>query len=352
MINSFEITNFRCFQYLPPVSLKRFNVLVGDSGTGKTSLIEALFLCAGSSPEIYLRLRTWRGFGPALSLAGTKESFESIFRDLFNDFHQELGAKISCPDTSGGVRNVEIKYEQKKEYDLPLEGIGQNAFLIDPIVFEWDVAGKIYRSSLEIKEGKLTISGTAPVSPLVMLSPAIKEPSTQNANSFSALSKKFRAALITDAVSKLFPEVKEITVEIVAGEPVLHVNSGLAERLPIADVSGGIAKFISIALAILTNPSGTVLVDEFESGFYYQKLPEIWRSLVELARLKGVDCQLIVTTHSYEFLTAVSKSLDDKEIASETLLLRLEKSEDGKHTVDRVKARQFHSAIESGLEVR
>lgn len=352
MINSFEITNFRCFEHLPSVALNRLNVIVGDSGSGKTSLIEALFLSGGASPEIYLRLRAWRGFGPLVSLTGTKESYEGIFRDMFYNFRQELGAKISCPDTSGGARNVEIKYEKKTEYDLPLQGIGENAFLIDPIVFEWDVAGKIYRSSLEIKEGRLVVTGTAPVSPLVIISPAVKETSTQNASAFSALNKKFRSNLLTEAVGKLFPEVKDITTEVVAGEPVLHVNSGLTERLPMADISGGISKFVSIALAILTNPGGTVLVDEIESGFYHLKLPKIWRSLVELASMKDVQCQLIVTTHSYEFLTAVSKSLGDEAIASETLLLRLEKSEEGQHSVKRIKATAFQSAIESGLEVR
>lgn len=352
MINSFEITNFRCFRHLPPVALKRFNVIVGDSGSGKTSLIEALFLTAGSSPEIYLRLRTWRGFGNSISLTGSKESYEGIFRDLFFNFRQELGAKISCPDTSGGARNVEIKFEKKTEYDLPLEGIGQNAFLVDPIVFEWQVAGKIYRSSLDIKEGKLTVVGTAPVSPLVILSPAVRESSAHNATSFSALSKQFRSSLLTDAIAKIFPEVKDITVEVVGGEPTLHVNSGLAERLPIADISGGISKFVSIGLAILTNPGGTVLVDEIEAGFYYQKLAEIWKSLVELASHKDVQCQLIVTTHSYEFLSAVSKSLEDAAVSSETLLLRLEKSGDGEHSVTRIKAPAFHNAIESGLEVR
>jgi len=351
MINSFEITNFRCFQHLPPVALRRFNIIVGDSGSGKTSLIEALFLSAGASPEIYLRLRAWRGFGAALSLTVTKDAYESIFRDLFYDFRQELGAKISCPDTSGGARNVEIKYEKKSEYDLPLEGIGQNAFIVDPIVFEWEVAGKLYRSALEIKENKLVVSGTAPVSPLVFLSPAVREASSQNAISFSSLSKKFRGNLLTDAVSKLFPEVKDITIEMLAGEAVLYINSGLAEKLPIADISGGINKFVSIALAILTNPGGTVLVDEIESGFYYQKLPEVWRALVDLASVRDVQCQLIVTTHSYEFLTAASKSLSDDQIASDTLLLRLEKS-GGEHSVKRIKAPAFHSAIDAGLEVR
>jgi putative ribosome biogenesis GTPase RsgA len=65
MINSFEITNFRCFKHLPAVALKRFNIIVGESGSGKTSLMEALFLSGGATPEIYLRLRAWRGLSSA-----------------------------------------------------------------------------------------------------------------------------------------------------------------------------------------------------------------------------------------------------------------------------------------------
>ncbi len=96
MITSFDIRNFRCFDALKQTGFKRFNFIVGDSGTGKTALLEALFLTGGSNAEIYLRVRRFRGFGEAgiELLSGTKSAYESLFRDLFFRFEHKSGAMI------------------------------------------------------------------------------------------------------------------------------------------------------------------------------------------------------------------------------------------------------------------
>ena len=84
MIKSLEIKNFRCFKDLYLRELKRFNIVVGEGGSGKTSLLEAIFLVAGASPEVWMRLRQWRGFSPTFRLSGTRDSYESLFRDIFH----------------------------------------------------------------------------------------------------------------------------------------------------------------------------------------------------------------------------------------------------------------------------
>jgi len=94
MITSFEIKNFRCFEHIKQDGLRRFNLLVGKSGSGKTALLEALFLAGGANPEIYFRLRRWRGFGEGVALSATRDTYEAFFQDLFYNFHQEMGASI------------------------------------------------------------------------------------------------------------------------------------------------------------------------------------------------------------------------------------------------------------------
>ena len=60
MIKSLEIKGFRCYKSLYLRELKQFNIVVGEGGSGKTSLLEAIFLVAGASPEVWMRLRQWR----------------------------------------------------------------------------------------------------------------------------------------------------------------------------------------------------------------------------------------------------------------------------------------------------
>ena len=62
MIESVAIRNFRCFKDLTLHDLKRITLIVGENNSGKTSLLEALFLLLGArNPDISLRLNAWRG---------------------------------------------------------------------------------------------------------------------------------------------------------------------------------------------------------------------------------------------------------------------------------------------------
>ncbi|MCA3644024.1 MAG: AAA family ATPase [Methylobacterium sp.] len=61
MIRSFEIENFKCIEHRRIDDCKLINVIVGDNGAGKTSLLEAIFLALASSSEVAQRYRQQRG---------------------------------------------------------------------------------------------------------------------------------------------------------------------------------------------------------------------------------------------------------------------------------------------------
>jgi recombinational DNA repair ATPase RecF len=51
MINSFEVKSFRCFEDLTVEGLALVNVVVGESASGKTTLMEAVALGMGGNPD-------------------------------------------------------------------------------------------------------------------------------------------------------------------------------------------------------------------------------------------------------------------------------------------------------------
>ena len=63
MIRNLRLSNFRCYKKLELDDLGLVNVVVGDNGSGKTSLIESIFLALGNSPDIAFRLRHVAGDG-------------------------------------------------------------------------------------------------------------------------------------------------------------------------------------------------------------------------------------------------------------------------------------------------
>jgi energy-coupling factor transporter ATP-binding protein EcfA2 len=348
MINRLELRNFRCYKHLD-ISLKRFNIIVGESGSGKTALMEALFLLGGGSPEIYFRLRGWRGFTRNLNLTGTRESYQSLFRDLFFNFDENAGAVLSSQDTDAGLRRLEISYGDSKQYGLDLEGPEPHAFTLSPLNFKWVVDGRVHPTSLFFKEGRFTIEGSAPVAPLVYYN-STNTTTFETSSVFSSLSRKFRSTSIVKVIASIYPQVKDITLELIGGDATLCVATELNERLPIGDLSGGVTKFVSIALGILANPNGTVIVDEIESGFYYKDMPAVWAALVNLCVEEKV--QLVVSTHSYEFLKAAAPVLAVSEIAKESQLMRSEINAARERVIKRIPAHSLESATSLDFEVR
>src|SRR4051812_31161224 len=95
MVDSFIIRNFRSFAETEVSDCRRINIVVGDNGSGKTALLEALFLAAGVTPELILRTRSWRGYD-AGQMSGTDEDLhQALWGDLFHKFQSTKTAVVS-----------------------------------------------------------------------------------------------------------------------------------------------------------------------------------------------------------------------------------------------------------------
>ena len=123
------------------------------------------------------------------------------------------------------------------------------------------------------------------------------------------------------------------------------------ELIPIGDLSGGIDKFLSMAVSIVMNRGGVILVDEIESGFYYKNTPQLLTTLVSLCDKH--DVQLFATTHSYEFLQVLSEATTAaRRGADDFALSRLEKEKGHQPIVTLIPGASYRSAIESNFEIR
>jgi AAA15 family ATPase/GTPase len=347
MIQSLHIENYRCFSDVQLSGLKTLNLIVGESGSGKTAFLEAIFMAGGTSPEIYFRIRSWRGFPERIEISSGKAGYESIFRDLFHSFNQEQCILIRITDSQTGERWLKIYYEDSGEFTLPL-GKLTSIGSATPISFEWKGgSGQKHTARVEITEEGIKSSGFRDAYPIVFLSQHIVN-SKENAKRFSELSKQQLHVAVLDALREIFPEIKDISIEVNAGEVMLYASvQDLAERLPLAVFSGGINKYFSILLAIASTRDGVVLIDEIENGLYYKTLPEILQSMFTFAKSNNV--QIFASTHSYELQKALLPVVKDHE--EDVVLLRAERSA-GETKVKRITGRSYLSAIELNLEVR
>jgi ABC-type transporter Mla maintaining outer membrane lipid asymmetry ATPase subunit MlaF len=355
MIHAVELKHFRCFDNFRLEGLKPFTLLVGGSGSGKTAVLEALFLACGGSAEVALRTRVRRGFRDDTQYSTDAKSNIGLFRDLFRNGDVGRPCVVGLEDASKRLRSLEITCQ---ESDIVAGAVDSSMDLSQftasvPFAFHWTTAAGAFSSKIQFRDGRVQIPRNSDVYPgLLFNSQAFS--SAETAKWYSELSRDNREGQVLRVLQALFPDVSGLSLELVCGEPMLHAAvHGMPEKMPVVVLSGGITKFMSIALGILSLPrGGVVLVDEIENGFYYESLAYMIEALWKLGDQNGV--QVISTTHSYEFLRATAQVMERlKSSEGDMALVRFERGRGGKQPTARVVAgKNYRAAIESDFEVR
>jgi hypothetical protein len=345
VIRSLEIDNFRCFKSLTIGDVRRFTIITGKNASGKTALLEALFIAAGGSPEIYVRTNAWRGQDV---IALTLDSLLPLFEDFFYQFDPGSGLRVRFRDSYAEEREVRISLKSRQVISLPFDSKVSEAVVSPEFRFTWKTPKGEFESPVEISKDGLKISLPQETYSMVYINVITSNLARETAARWSALSARNVEEPITTAVAKLFPEVKGLSVLSPGGVPSLHAEvKGLNRKIPVGLLSAGVNKLLAILVAIGSSPRGVVLIDEIENGLYYKIESPMWAAISEFAMQN--DTQLFATTHSREFLEAVAPAAawDDKSYT----LLRMER-EDGVVRVKDFPGREFAGAVERGFEVR
>ena len=347
MIRSLDIENFRCFASVHLDDIRRFTIVTGQNGSGKTALLESLFVAGGGSPEIYLRTGLWRG-NDEIIIPGEQSSAASIFEDFFHQFNIEDGLRISFKDSIRGKREVHIILDPEEMVHFPVDSKLSESVLSPGLRFLWNTPEGDFESHIEVTPKEIRIPKSHNTYRMVFLNQRTAMGSRQNAERYSTLSKKNQEKSVLKAISELFPQVAGLSIETRGDSPTIFAQvDGVDNKMPIGLVSAGIHMFLSILLAIISTPKGAVLIDEVENGFYYKLLTPMWKMLMK--QCKENNCQLIVTTHSREYLDSIAPLIAGNE--KDFTLLRTE-LEHGRANVSSFSGEEFAAAIDSGFEVR
>ena len=350
MIHSLKIQNFRCYEDLDLDGLKRINIVVGENSSGKTALLESIFLASAGSPEIALRFRAMRGLGSGIHIAPERKAYEALWKDLFYSLDQRQDISIELRGTPESTRGLRVFYGESGSLTLPLEGQALDSSLLVPIVFEWRAHnGMTSRAEAKVVDKTLELGGVPLINRSAFFSSTVIAANpTENATRFSELSKENKLEPLLEAFAQAFPKVKNLSLELSGGVLLLFGTvESLQEKIPLGMVSSGANKLASVLLGIATYPRGVVLVDEIENGFYFETLSTIWK--VVLDSCIRYDTQFFASTHSDECLKAALPSIRGNE--DEFSLVRTWKK-DGISHARAFAGRQLESAIEEGVEVR
>lgn len=346
MIKSVKVRNFRCFESLELSNLTKFNVIVGDNSSGKTALLESLFLLGGLSSEMFLRLKTFR-LMPNITISNSRKTVDEIFGDYFYEFDTSRTIHLETKGTLAETRQVDIYFDEKEAMQVDLgESIEETQF-IAPLTFKGKYDGsKTFQVQAKFEDSKLALPRfPAPVKAAFFASSTKFNPG-ETADRFSSLDASNQLKDVTDIFYEIYPWVKDLSIVTKDGIGMVWGRmEGRTYKQPLSLVSEGVNKLLQILLAIRATPYSYILLDEIENGFYYSRLPDIVRALYELANKSNV--QLFVTTHSQEFLRAVGNVAQKHE--KDFALLRT--LHNGKE-VQQFSGLTFRRAIDQHAELR
>jgi AAA ATPase-like protein len=312
MLKSFSAKNFRGLKDFEVHNLTRINLIVGDNDVGKTALTEALF--AHLAQGNILALVQLKGFRRSPFVAD-----ESCWDDFFHNFDTSLNIELASIDAKGVDRTSRISVGRKTQMNVAVpsasgtnvEGQQQRilsaAAMYRPlrVEFKTSSAKEPFSNELTFDPQRRTFTQIAEFTP----EPNSFYFSTAGPPELEGLVRNLSNILVGKKQSDVIALGKTIEANIQGlsvaspkGLPEVFVDTGEATLMPLTLFGSGVVRAIGIGSAIPAHQGGVVLVDEIETGIYFSRLGEFWRTIFEMA--KKDDVQIVATSHSDECVRA------------------------------------------------
>lgn len=325
MISEISIRNFRTFANLELVGLQRLNLVTGANNSGKTSLLESVFLNIGANnPELCTRLSNWRG------MTSFPADGEGVWGWLFHQKSIESPATIVTRLKDGTAHTLQISLTPRSESEYALSGsrnerestsqgngrspsdsdwLDHSDATLDLSLKYTNSTGKQASALAAItNDGRLRFDSTNQYRwrQGYFLSVHFRHLREQ-AEKFSRLKSKGREKLAVEALQSLDRRITGLDILVLGGEPVIHCDIGDQHLVPLPMMGDGFSRALSMVLAIADLHGGVVMIDEVDGGVHHAALSDLWTAIGTIAKL--TDSQVFATTHSQECVAAAESSM-------------------------------------------
>lgn len=309
-LQKIEINNFRGFSHLDIDGLNQINLFIGKNNSGKSSILEAIFLLIGmSNPALPDNINKIRGLN-----IKNAEDFKYIFHKLEFRNSPEFTGFFSETDE----RSLKITPLLKKSSDQSLltEQVSTNTATsstqISGLNLEFSLKQrhtprKSYKSFLEYNQPNITININNIYKEelhAVFISGYINDAGTLPR--FSEIIKRKNSNLLITALKKIDPNIESIQALL---DGIFFSYKDIEELIPSNITGDGIRKFLNILSAIAEKPNSIILIDEIENGLHYSAHKLLWESIISISKI--FNTQLFITSHNIETLRHLKEVLDN-----------------------------------------
>ncbi len=308
MITDITIKNYRAFANFEVDKIARVNLIVGANNAGKTSLLEAIFLLESQDP---------------------------------------IGGISRILDARGEVdRTVELSGSRIKNY--PISHLFYNHLVED---------GKsiLIENHILVTEDGLwngqSLRAVRSIESLVKFVPTNHLDSVDLARMWDKVSLTPAEDQVVEALKILEPKAERLSFQsqVSANSGIIVKMSDQPKPVPLGSMGEGMRRILTIAMSLVSVNNGTLLIDEIDTGLYYDTLVDMWRLVIETTIKQ--DAQVFATTHSWDCVRAFQEALQLTSDKNAGCLLRLDKVAND-ITATKYSPAELKIAVSQAIEVR
>lgn len=357
MLRSLHIKNFRLFRDLKIEHLNRVNLIAGKNNTGKTALLEALYLLFADFIGYNFFSSAFRNsLQKSLDYPNDQERCD-IFSDFWiwlpNQRNGKSAVKIMATEDSGQIycvegtvkkngQNTTLFFKFRKNNDKSPQSEanqGEAKNIIETKVPPRDI--------LADSGGTLNVHVSNDWPQAVVFSTRQSSP-FRDADIFNKLVIKKKRNKLIELLRIVEPQLADLQYSKIASEPLVYADLGLNELIPITQLGQCFTRLFRFFCEMLLAESRIVLIDEVENGLHYSLLEDVWKGIAEVAEKE--DLQIFATTHSWECIQAASKVF--KERGSDDFALHRLQRVHGEIQAIAHDLQMIEVASETDLEIR
>lgn len=333
--SSLNISDFRGITNLSIENFANINILVGRNNSGKTTILEGIFLLSGlRNSSLIANISILRG---GLAITEPDE-----FRFVFNNLELSKNPNLSCLLLDKSKMQLELIPKYRSSYanfPQPSPSIGTNQSEsifnkrlvnlngdIDPSIESLEFRSILVNSTGKEEKFTSTIKLEIEKNNInYKTEPEKAGPPISFKTIFQTTSNNFyielahRVDKLIQAKSKIeliegLRVIDERVIDIsISSNSVIYVDIGGSRLVPINIMGDGIIKFLATIVNIYTSKNGILLIDEIENGLHFSSLINLWKLILKLSAKYNV--QVFLTTHSIEVLKYLNQVLEVNDFA-------------------------------------
>ncbi|WP_321414271.1 AAA family ATPase [uncultured Desulfobacter sp.] len=290
-----NVHNYKRLQGVNLVKISRLNLIAGLNNSGKTTLLEAIYLLC--------RQNDFSGLMEVIRRRG-KVAVDKINPEWFIE---QLPAEISISGCFDGNK-AEVAFRHYKEEDREIDV----SRYLESVEITSGFGEKRQESITRIFQGRereTIASGKYILCPSIFSSPFfLNEPHRYTAFYHKSTQSK--------ALPKIFEFIRQSVVDTVEDirlvdelQRFLVTDQSYEYALDLTEYGEGMQRIFFISLLFASAQNGVVLIDEFENAIHSEIIEKFVIFIDELARLFNV--QVFLTTHSKECIDAFLSKVSD-----------------------------------------